>query len=300
VIVVGNVTVGGTGKTPFVIWLAEELAKLGFRPGIVSRGHGGAANREPVRVTAASASTDAGDEAPLLARRTACPVYICRDRVAAVETLLAETACDIVIADDGLQHYRLARDVEIALVDGARGLGNGLLLPAGPLRESADRLEEVDWVVGSGCASGQPAETSVMTLLPRRFVSVGQPERAFPCSDLGARNVNAVAGIGNPARFLATLRELGLNPLLHAYPDHHRFDGSELEIDNGWPIVCTEKDAIKLRELGGLPDDVYYLEVGARVMNLDGSPGPARLQALLSVHGIRAARPAGARGAGSA
>jgi subfamily B ATP-binding cassette protein MsbA len=293
VIVVGNISVGGTGKTPFVIWLVKALGELGFGVGIVSRGHGGAETGKPVAVTPDSSAEDVGDEAPMLAARTGRPVVVCRDRVKAVQTLLETSDCDLVVADDGLQHYALARDVEIALVDGHRGLGNGRLLPAGPLREPPGRLTEVDWVVSSGRHAGTGSEESLMTVRPVRLVRVGDPKDTIDggegCLRFARRhpNVHAVAGIGNPTRFVQTLRSMGFDPLLHAHPDHHRYRGNELDFDNDWPVICTEKDATKLRELTGLPEEVYYLEVDASVETPAGEDGALKLAALLDMHGIR-------------
>jgi tetraacyldisaccharide 4'-kinase len=216
-------------------------------------------------------------------------VIVCRDRVKAVQHLLEENDCDIVIADDGLQHYALARDIEIAVVDGHRGLGNGRLLPAGPLREPVERLEEVDWIVSSGRSSGSGLAESVLSVVPTRFVGLVPGARTRMPAEFCARyeNVNAVAGIGNPGRFVQTLKELGLNPILTAYPDHHRFEGDEVHFDNDWPVVCTEKDATKLRELQDLPSDVFYLEIDSEVVTADGRPGEEMLRELLAVHGIR-------------
>ncbi|MEM8769953.1 MAG: tetraacyldisaccharide 4'-kinase, partial [Pseudomonadota bacterium] len=290
VLVVGNITAGGTGKTPFVLWLAKTLEALGFSPGIVSRGHGGAENRTAQRVLAESSAEAVGDEAPLLAARSGVPVFIGRDRVEAVQRLLEESPCDIVIADDGLQHYALARDIEVAVVDGHRGLGNGRLLPAGPLREAPERLVEVDWVVASGRHANVIEDESLMEVVPLRFVPVSGRGETFDCGAFLERfgNVNAVAGIGNPGRFVQTLKSLGLNPLLSAYPDHHVYDGEELKFDNGWPIVCTEKDATKLRELIELPELLFYLEIEVEVLTADGRPGIESLVQLLDLHGIRA------------
>ncbi len=289
VIVVGNITAGGTGKTPFVIWLAEALTAMGFRPGVVSRGHGGSDTRRPVSVSAHSSAEAVGDEAPLLAARTGLPVVVCQDRVQAVQHLLEHADCDLVIADDGLQHYALARDVEIAVVDGHRGFGNRRLLPAGPLREPPSRLEEVDWVVSSGRQSGVSEEESLLTVIPTRFVAVGDTATSISVEDFIGHyeNVNAVAGIGNPGRFVQTLKELGLNPMLTAYPDHHVFDGGEVVFENDWPVVCTEKDATKLRALDDLPENLFYLEIGAEIQAADGSSGEAKLAELLEMHGIR-------------
>jgi len=289
VIVVGNITAGGTGKTPFVIWLAQSLEAKGFSVGIVSRGHGGSANRKPIRVTAESATDEVGDEPPMLAARTGCPVVICRDRVKAVQTLLETTECDIVVLDDGLQHYALARDIEVAVVDGHRGLGNRKLIPAGPLREPPSRLEEVDWVISTGRNAGASEDESLMRVVATRLVKVADSRTVVDCAEFqqSYANVHAVAGIGNPARFVQTLREMGLHPLMHAYPDHHNFDGSEVLFDNDWPVICTEKDATKLRELSEVPDNLYFLEVDVSVTTPDGADGVEKLASLLSLHGIR-------------
>jgi ATP-binding cassette, subfamily B, bacterial MsbA len=265
VVVVGNITVGGTGKTPLVIWLARWLRARGFRPGIVSRGFGGRSGRNPLLVDGGTDPRLAGDEAPLLAERSACPVVVCADRVRAVQYLLEVRDCDIVITDDGLQHYALARDVEIAVIDGSRGFGNGRCLPAGPLREPQERLDEVDLVFVNGSAreseQGARARDIRMGVLPLAFVSIRTGER-LPVDVFASRypRAHAVAGIGNPLRFVGTLRDLGVEAALSSFPDHHRFDGSELIFEDGLPVVCTEKDAVKLRRLE-LPADAWYLEI---------------------------------------
>ena len=270
VIVVGNITVGGTGKTPFVVWLVRWLRARGLRAGIVSRGYGGS-SKTPMRVLPNSDPGVVGDEPPLLARRSGAPVVIGRDRVAAVQMLLEQWAVDVVIADDGLQHYALGRDVEIVLIDGHRGLGNGKLLPAGPLREPAQRLEEVDWVVANGIATGLVEHESVMRTVPLNFVKVSDPRVRLAPADFVAhqREVHALAAVGNPDRFAHTLRQLGLLPLLRGYPDHHMFDGSELARTDHLPIVCTEKDAIKLALLPDVPPDLWYLEIDVAIADAD-------------------------------
>lgn len=262
VIVVGNIAVGGTGKTPLVVWLANRLREHGYAPGIVSRGYGGRRDREPLLVSAASDPRAAGDEAPLLAARTGCPVVVCGDRPSAVQHLLATHDCDLVIADDGLQHYALARDVEVAVVDAGRGLGNGRCLPAGPLREPASRLGEVDLVVVNGGPADPWPDAAAMQVTPRAFVRLVSGER-LAVEEFAARHpeVHAVAGIGNPARFAATLEQAGVRPLPHPLPDHHRFDGSEVVFDDDRPVVCTEKDAVKLRHLDSPPGQCWYLEI---------------------------------------
>lgn len=287
VIVVGNVAVGGTGKTPLVIWLAGILRSWGFRPGIVSRGYGGRGGRRPIDVDADTDPELCGDEAPLLRVRSGCPVVVAADRPAAVRRLLERHACDVVIADDGLQHYALARDLEIAVVDGARGLGNGLCLPAGPLREPPSRLSEVDALVVNGETDRTWQDLAGMVLRmsvqPRQFVRLDDGER-LDADAFAQRHpqVHAVAGVGNPARFAVTLQQLGMTTDLHPYPDHHRFSGDEVRFDDAWPVVCTEKDAVKLRRLADVPGGVWYLEIDV-VLDEDA---PHRFEALLRARGI--------------
>lgn len=248
VIVVGNVTVGGSGKTPLAIHLAAALRAAGRRPGVVSRGYGARAGH-PRAVDAAGDARDYGDEPLLIARRTGCPVWVGHDRAAVARALLeARPECDVVLADDGLQHYRLARDVEIAVVDGARQLGNGRLLPAGPLREPAARLDAVDAVVvnGEGPAPATRAPVFRMRLVPGRLYNVRDPRRTAAAAELAAAGaVHAAAGIGNPARFFATLAALGIDAVPHAFPDHHAFSPADLALPAARAIVVTEKDALK-------------------------------------------------------
>lgn len=245
VIVVGNVTVGGTGKTPFVIWLVEHLRRWGWNPGVVSRGYGGRAPHYPHRVDAADDPRHCGDEPLLIARRTAVPVVVDPDRVAAVRHLVKTSRVDIVVSDDGLQHYRLARHLEICIVDGARGLGNGALLPAGPLREPPERLREVDLVVvnGDGWTDSalRPLRMHVQ-ITDARSIS-GNVVR--PLADFRGRPVHAVAGIGHPARFFAALRARGLDLIEHAFADHQAYDRQTLAFGDDLPVLMTEKDAVK-------------------------------------------------------
>lgn len=241
VIVVGNISVGGSGKTPLVIWLAEVLKNHGYKPGIVSRGYRARTRRFPQRVTAGSDAREVGDEALLLARRTGCPMVIDPRRARAARALADE--CDVIIADDGLQHYALQRDIEIAVIDGARRHGNGYCLPAGPLREPLHRLTEVDIVVGNGAA--QTGEwrmdmrvTCVRNLLDETIIKMVDDFKGAP--------VHAVAGIGNPARFFNQLRELGLQVVEHAFPDHYDFQARDGVFDSG-AVLMTEKDAVKYK-----------------------------------------------------
>ena len=284
VLVVGNLTVGGTGKTPLVIWLVRQLCEKGFKPGVVSRGYGGRGGRSPVSVPATTADPAlVGDETPIIARHTGVPVVICRNRVEAVRHLIAEHDVDIVVSDDGLQHYALARDIEIAVIDGFRGFGNGRLLPAGPLREPASRLDEVDWVIANRQPSGLAERETVMRMRPVFFANLQTGVRMEP-SRFAAHhpNVNAVAGVGNPDGFAHTLRGLGLNLALLPLDDHQRYSGEEIQFDNGWPVVCTEKDAVKLRKLDVLLGHCWYLEVETEI----GPAGLRRLEEVLRHHAI--------------
>jgi tetraacyldisaccharide 4'-kinase len=245
VIVVGNITVGGTGKTPLVTWLAQHLRRLGWRPGIVSRGYGGKATQWPQQVRADSDPTSVGDEAVMLAALTGRPMCVGPDRPAAVQALLAHTDANIVISDDGMQHYALARDLEIAVIDGERRLGNGFLLPAGPLREPKSRLDRVDLVVVNG--QGREGEFSMKLFQPS--VRALADDSTMDISELAGRAVHAIAGIGNPQRFFQLLTRHGIEVEPHPFPDHHPFDAQDLEFDDDLPILMTEKDAVKCRRL---------------------------------------------------
>jgi tetraacyldisaccharide 4'-kinase len=246
VIVVGNITVGGTGKTPLVIWLAQFLARHGHTAGIVSRGYAAPA-REAREVTADSDPARNGDEPVLLARRSGAPVWVGRDRVAAARALLdANPDCTVLVSDDGLQHYRLGRTIEIAVMDGARGLGNGWLLPAGPLREPASRLGTVDAIVVNGSATVVPPSDSYsMKLDGREFRNLMNPDHVVDASYFQRKRVTAIAGIGNPQSFFSHLKALGLAFDAQAYPDHHAYTADDLAQRDCDAIVMTEKDAVK-------------------------------------------------------
>ncbi len=262
VLVVGNLTVGGTGKTPLVLWLVDRLREQGYRPGIVSRGYGAKPSRQPISVRLDSAAEQVGDEPLLLARRSACPVMIHPDRVRAARALLAAHSVDVIVSDDGLQHYRLARDLEIAVVDGQRRYGNGRLLPAGPLREPISRLDSFDFLVCNGANPG-PGEAR-MTLHGDSAISVVDPLRVRPLSRFGGGGrVHAVAGIGNPARFFAHLRGAGLAPIEHAFPDHYAFTPDDFVFQDTLPIIMTEKDAVKCSGVCG--PNAWYVPVQARL-----------------------------------
>lgn len=247
VIVIGNIVVGGTGKTPLVLWTVRELLRRGARPGIVLRGYGGAATASPQVVDAASDAAAVGDEAVLLARRSRCPVVAGADRVAAAQRLVDTGAVDVIVADDGLQHYRLGRDAEIAVIDAARGVGNGHCLPAGPLREPPSRLRRCDLVIASGgphrlaqCHFG----LRIRSAHPLCGAGVERPLDSF-----AGEQVHAIAGIGRPERFFNALQLAGIVVIAHPFPDHHRFRQEDLMFNDTLPVLMTEKDAVKCADL---------------------------------------------------
>jgi tetraacyldisaccharide 4'-kinase len=242
-IVVGNITVGGTGKTPFVIWLSDFLRNKGYRPGIVSRGYGGSASQWPQPVMPESNPALVGDEAVLLARRCRCPMVVSPNRSDAVKMLLKNFDCDIVIADDGLQHYAMGRDIEIVIVDGQRRFGNGHMLPAGPLREPVTRLKSVDLCV----INGEPRASNEyrMTLMQSSLYNLQAPEKVDGLSIFKGRRVHAVAGIGNPEKFFDLLRAADIEVVAHSFPDHHAYCADDLNFGDDGPVLMTEKDAVK-------------------------------------------------------
>lgn len=248
VVVVGNISVGGTGKTPATIWLVEQARALGFRPGVISRGYGGHAAQYPLRVSASTDPVECGDEPALIARRCGVPVAVAPDRIAAARLLIAHDGVDLLIADDGLQHYRLARDLEFCVIDGARGLGNGARLPAGPLREAAARLATVDAVIVNGGLAvklpehGKPQFAMHLAIGCARSLQTGEVR---PLSAFQGQQIRAVAGIGNPQRFFAALEAAGLVVIPQPFPDHHRYLISDLAFGDAAPVLMTEKDAVK-------------------------------------------------------
>lgn len=245
VIVVGNVSVGGTGKTPLTIALVRQLRQAGWHPGVASRGYGRDNEARATWVEAGTASNVGGDEPVLIARRTGAPVRVDRDRVAAARALI-EAGCDVVVCDDGLQHYRLQRDLEIEVIDGARRYGNGRLLPAGPLREPAARAQACDFRVVNG---GEPGFGEWAMHLRADSAMPMRGGRAQPLSSFGGHRVHAVAGIGNPQRFFDMLRALGIGVVPHAFVDHHRYEARDLSFGSELPVLMTEKDAVKCAPL---------------------------------------------------
>jgi len=267
VVVVGNLTVGGTGKTPLTLWLARALRAAGLRVGIVARGYGSRNGGAPRRVALGSRWQEVGDEPLILARRSACPTVVGTDRLAAARVLAADDV-DVILADDGLQHLRLARDCEIVVIDGARGIGNGRLLPAGPLREPAARLRQVDAVVVNGVmtrgslAPLLPGVVLGMQLEATEVVSLDERSRQ-PLASFTGQRVHAVAGIGNPQRFFAELRAHDLEVIEHAFPDHHPVTAAQVAFADALPVLMTEKDAVKFRSSAN--PRLWYVPVTAQL-----------------------------------
>ncbi len=270
VIIVGNLTVGGTGKTPITLWIANSLRQRGYRPGIVSRGYGGIKNVSPQLVQADSDPACVGDEAVLMAANTECPIAVHSDRIAAIECL-CEQGVNVVVADDGLQHYRLGRNYEIAVIDGARGVGNGRLLPAGPLREPRTRLRSVDQVLihGQWENSGpRPPAAMSFQLHANSVVSIDKTQtRSF--ADLSDKPVHAIAGIGNPARFFDMLRKQGLEVIEHAHRDHSTYELDDLRFGDDFAVLMTEKDMVKCRKIA--PQNCWYVPVSILVDDVEFS-----------------------------
>ena len=261
VIVVGNLTIGGTGKTPLVKYIATKLIDKGYRPGIVSRGYGGSF-KETLRVNENTSVKETGDEAQILAKLN-IPFYIDKNRVRAVKKLIANHDCDVIISDDGLQHYKMGRDIEINVIDGKRRLGNNLTFPAGPLRESKSRLKTVDFVVNN---SGPTKDNEyLMNIIPSKFVHL-KSGKSYSVEDWPMHNqVHAVAGLGNPGRFFDLLDKLGFDIIRHPYPDHHNFSSNDIFYLDHLPIIMTEKDASKCKDFDN--NKIWYLTIDADVNN---------------------------------
>lgn len=281
VVVVGNVTVGGTGKTPVVAWLAGQLRERGVAVGIASRGYGGS-EPGPRIVDSSATAAEVGDEALMLARSGAL-VCVARRRLLAAQELV-RSGCQLVICDDGLQHLALRRDVEIAVVDARRGLGNGALLPAGPLREPAARLQRVDLLLlnGDGAAAGLPdgvRERAIrfeLLLEPAVPMAGGEP---LPLARFAGGPVHAVAGIGDPSRFFAALRAAGVEPVEHPFPDHHAFCPADLAFGDARPVLMTQKDAVKCQPFAD--GRMWCVPAGARFAPADAARIVGRMLQLL-------------------
>jgi len=281
VIVVGNISVGGTGKTPLVIWIVDLLISRGLRPGIVSRGYRGKSNNWPQQVRADGDPIMVGDEPVLLARATGCPVVADPNRARAARSLLAHAECDVIVSDDGLQHLAMGRDVEVAVIDGVRRHGNGRCLPAGPLREPVSRLKSVDLVVANGGGFGGEFH---MRLNAGDAKSLTQEELSRPLDGFRGVPVHALCGIGLPERFFDTLERAGLELIRHQFPDHHGFCAADIAFDDEIPVLMTEKDAVKCRRFADsrhwcIPVQTELPEAfGERLLSLLGARAPAALK----------------------
>lgn len=266
VIIVGNITLGGTGKSPLVAWLGRWLLDQGWHPGIVSRGYGGQASSYPLHVNAEAPITLAGDEPVMLAQQTRLPVVVDPDRPRGARALIA-SGCDILLADDGLQHLALGRNIEIVVVDGKRGFGNRRCLPAGPLREPLSRLDEVDALIANGePREALPVSNYTMQLQPVRWRRLVDDHWHAVDNLPFIGPVHAVAGIGHPSRFFATLSALGVEYVAHPFPDHHRFSAGDLRFGDGRPVVMTAKDAVKCRP---------FADSRCWVLDVEACPEPA-------------------------
>ena len=279
VIVGGNITVGGTGKTPLILWLIEQCQAQGLRIGVVSRGYGARPPSFPWTVSATDSAEQAGDEPLLIVQRSGVPLVIAPERAQAVQQLLAEHAVDLVLSDDGLQHYGLARDLELVLIDAARGLGNKRCLPMGPLREPVERLQSVDAILFNG-AQHDSDNGFAMQLQPTELVHVRSGRREALNYFPEQQKMHAVAGIGNPQRFFKTLEGLNWQPIAHAFADHAEFTPQDLQFPDDLPILMTEKDAVKCRAFAA--DNCWYLQVAAQPSPAFASWFAQRLQPLLT------------------
>ena len=279
VIVVGNITVGGTGKTPLILWLIEQCQAQGVRVGVVSRGYGARPPSFPWTVSATDSAEQAGDEPLLIVQRSGVPLVIAPERAQAVQQLLAEHTVDLVLSDDGLQHYGLARDLELVLIDAARGLGNQRCLPMGPLREPVERLQSVDAILFNG-AQHDGDNGFAMQLQPTELVHVRSGRREALNYFPEQQKMHAVAGIGNPQRFFKTLEGLNWQPIAHAFADHAEFAPQDLQFADDLPILMTEKDAVKCRAFAA--DNCWYLQVAAQPSPAFASWFAQRLQPLLT------------------
>ena len=258
VIIVGNLSVGGTGKTPLVIAITKYLKSKGYKPGVVSRGYGGQSNDWPQLVTDESNPVEVGDESVLIAERCQCPVSVGPDRVKAAESLLKKFQCNIIVSDDGLQHLALQRDIEIIVIDGERRFGNSLCLPAGPMRELASRVKKADVVVSNGAARPEEHE---MQLVGDVFQHISSSSKSLTANELKDTKVHAVAGIGNNDRFFNALDEKNIDVIKHSFPDHFAYTAKDFEFSDELPVVMTEKDAVKCKQFA--INNAWFLKVDA-------------------------------------
>jgi len=263
VIIVGNITVGGNGKTPLVIWLTDKLKQSGYRPGIISRGYGGQAKKWPQQVRPDSDPLIVGDEAIVISRRTNCPMAVGPDRVETGRALLKYSNCDVIISDDGMQHYRLKREIEIAVVNGYLKFGNNLCLPAGPLREPIKRLDEVSFVVTNNGKSNN--EDFSMRYIGDELVALHDTKNRIKLSHFKSQKIHAVAAIANPDLFYKALIEIEIDIIEHTFIDHHIFKIEDFIFEDELPIIMTEKDAVKCCRFN--IKNCWYLPITCEVSN---------------------------------
>jgi len=277
IIVVGNITVGGTGKTPVTVHIVNLLKKSGYKPAIITRGYGGKSQTWPQHVTIDSDAEMMGDEAVLMATRTDVPVYAGANRLESIQQLLSKTDCDVIVSDDGMQHYKMPRDIQIAVIDGERGFGNGHCIPAGPLREKINRLDECDLLVLNGLSKSDDyrlKRAHAMSLSGDSIINLATAEERY-LKDLSGETISevveAVTGIGNPKRFYSTLENAGLIINQHSFPDHHAFSKNDLLFDedgidknsSNKTVIMTEKDAVKCKSIIGNQSNFWYLPISA-------------------------------------
>ena len=266
VVVIGNISLGGSGKTPLIIALAKALSERGYSVGVVSRGYGGASAQYPLVVGPDTLVSQSGDEPLLIAKKLGCPIVVDPNRARAVEKLVKSFSCDLILSDDGLQHYRLHRDVEIAVVDGRRRFGNGYTLPAGPLRESPRRLKEVDFIIqNGGIVEPDDPETYIVQLETSGLRRFGSSELIGFDQWVESTNIHAVAAIGHPERFFESLRQMGFKVDSEPKNDHQTLTARDIGFDDDLPVVITAKDAVKYQGL--VPDNLWVLEVEMELDN---------------------------------
>lgn len=262
VIIIGNITVGGNGKTPLVIWLADKLKQSGYRPGIISRGYGGQAKKWPQQVRPDSDPIVVGDEAIVISRRTACPMAVGPDRVETGKALIKHSNCDIIISDDGMQHYRLKRNIEIAVVNAGTKFGNELCLPAGPLREPITRLDSVNFII----TNGESSDTEYSMLYEgNELYSVHDNTIKTNLSEYENQKVHVIAAIANPERFFSSLKKMNIDVIEHVFIDHFIFKESDLDFEDNFPIIMTEKDAVKCSRFN--INNCWYLPINCKISN---------------------------------
>lgn len=268
VIIIGNISVGGTGKTPLIIELVKQLQAMGKKPGVISRGYGGNASSWPQIVSQNTNAKKVGDEPQLIFQRTQCPLVVGPNRQQDIELLISQFDCDVVLSDDGLQHYALQRDLEIVVVDNKRQFGNGFCIPSGPLRESVSRLQSVDLVLLNGGSEEQAAFSMQAT----NCLSLNGLESIKLASFKGSK-VHAVAGIGHPQRFFDMLNSFGIQVISHAFIDHHKFVQADFEFADSYPVLMTEKDAIKCHDFDltnhwSVPIDIKLTDIAQAKLNI--------------------------------